>query len=452
MSTNMNEILQNTLIKNAKIVNEDKIIEADVRICGNKIEKIASNIDAQTKDKIIDAAGLYLLPGMIDDQVHFREPGMPHKGRFITESAAAVAGGITSVMDMPNTSPLTVTQDAIVAKHKLIAGNSYCNYGFYLGATNDNIEEIKNIDTRLICGVKVFMGASTGNMLVDNEKTLKKIFKHSSVLIATHCEDTPIILENEAKAKEKYGKNVPINQHGLIRSRQACIKSTELAMKLALKYGSKLHVLHISTAEEVELFKQLPLAQKQITAEACVHFTWFDEQDYAELGTLIKCNPAIKQPADKLAIIDGINFGNLDIIATDHAPHTWDEKQNKYFKAPSGLPLVQTALPSLLTQVNQGLFSLEKIVRKTAHNVADLFQVKNRGYIKQGYFADLVLVDLNKSYKVEDKNMLYQCAWTPYNGQEFSATIIKTWVNGELKWSNNKLKGNANGKALKFDR
>ncbi len=444
--------MKRTLIKDVKIVNEDLIVESDILITDKKIANINTAIPALDNDNIIEGRGRYLLPGMIDDQVHFREPGMPQKGRFITESAAAVAGGITSVMDMPNTSPLTVTQQAIEAKHKLISGNSYCNYGFYLGATNDNIEEIKNIDTRLICGIKVFMGASTGNMLVDNEKTLKKIFKYAPVLIATHCEDTPIILANEAKAREKYGKNVPINQHGQIRSRQACIKSTNLAMKLATKYGAKLHVLHISTAEEVALFKQLPLAQKQITAEACVHFTWFDELDYDLLGSLIKCNPAIKQNADKRAIIDGINFGNLDIIATDHAPHTWEEKQNSYFKAPSGLPLVQTALPSLLTQVNLGVYDLEKIVRKTAHNVADLFQLKNRGYLRVGYFADLVLVDMDKAYTVKNKNMLYQCGWSPYDKQEFSVSVDKTWVNGELKWDKNKIIGSANGKALKYVR
>jgi dihydroorotase len=296
------------------------------------------------------------------------------------------------------------------------------------------------------------MGASTGNMLVDNEKTLNKIFKHSPVLIATHCESTPIITENERRAKEKYGKHVPINQHGLIRSREACIASTNLAMSLAQKHNSKLHVLHISTAEEVALFKQLPLDQKQITAEACVHFTWFDDHDYDRLGALIKCNPAIKQRSDKLAIIDGINRGNLDIIATDHAPHTQDEKQNKYFKAPSGLPLVQTALASLLTQVNQGKFTLEKIVQKTAHNVADLFKVKKRGYIREGYYADLVLVDMDKTNTVKDKNMLYQCGWTPYAGDEFSASIEKTWVNGELKWNKGQLIGKPKGAALQYEK
>ena len=442
--------MNRTLIKNAKIVNEMMIIEADVLINNDRIEQISPTIKAQKTYKIIDAKGKFLLPGMIDDQVHFREPGMPLKGKFITESAAAVAGGITSVMDMPNTAPLTINEAAIKDKHQLINGHSYCNYGFYLGATNDNIEDIKACDRRLICGVKVFMGASTGNMLVDNENTLDQIFKHTQTLIATHCESTPIINANEAAARKRYGNDVPINQHGLIRSREACISSTSLAMSLARKHDSQLHVLHISTAEEVALFKQLPLAQKRITAEACVHFTWFDDRDYERLGTLIKCNPAIKHSADKLAIIDGINYGNLDVIATDHAPHTWEEKQHKYFKAPSGLPLVQTALASLLTLVNQGTFSLEKIVQKTAHNVADLFKLKKRGYIREGYYADLVLVDLNHNQKIRNKDMLYQCGWTPYDGLEFSASIEKTWVNGELKWNHGKLRGDSNGRALHY--
>jgi dihydroorotase len=443
----MNKIL----IKNAKIVNELILSESDVLIHGQRIEKIDKNISADDSYIIIDAEGKHLLPGMIDDQVHFREPGMPHKGRFITESAAAVAGGITSVMDMPNTSPQTTSQQAIIEKHNLIKGYSHCNYGFYLGATNDNIEDIKSIDTSLVCGVKVFMGASTGNMLVDNENTLDEIFKNTEILVATHCEDSPTIQHNEELAREKYGEDVPVSEHGNIRSREACIKSTNLAMKLAEKHGTKLHVLHISTAEEVELFKQLPLSLKQITGEACVHFAWFDDHDYRDLGTLIKCNPAVKRNSDKMAIIDGINHGNLDIIATDHAPHTWDEKQNKYFKAPSGLPLVQTALPSLLTLVNQGKFALEKIVQKTSHNVADLFNLIDRGYIREDYFADLVLVDMNKSYTVKNTDMLYQCGWTPYDGETFTASIEKTWVNGELKW-NGTLLGQANGLALKYIR
>jgi len=442
--------MKKTLIKNATVVNEMTQLETDVMIVNNKIQQIGHNLEASDHDMVIDATGLHLLPGMIDDQVHFREPGMPHKGKFITESAGAVAGGITSVMDMPNTSPQTITQQAIEDKHRLISGNSHCNYGFYLGATNDNIEDIKSLDTRLICGIKVFMGASTGNIRVDNVITLENIFEGAKTLVATHCEYSPMIDINEKKAKDKYGTDVPIDQHPLIRSREACIKSTQTAIHLAKKHNAKLHVLHISTAEEVALFQQIPLDDKRITAEACVHFTWFDDRDYEKLGSLIKCNPAIKQCSDKKAIIDGINFGNLDIIATDHAPHTLDEKHNTYFMAPSGLPLVQTALPSILTQVNQGKFTLEKIVQKTAHNVADLFNVKKRGYIREGYFADLVLVDMNQAHIVNNKDMFYQCGWTPYDGFSFSATVIKTWVNGELKWDNGTLLGDANGMALKY--
>lgn len=441
-----------TLIKNAKIVNNMLQTEADVLIENDRISKIARSIDAHENDNVVDAEGKFLLPGMIDDQVHFREPGMPHKGKFITESAAAVAGGITSVMDMPNTSPQTTTEQAIKDKHNLIDGHTHCNYGFYLGATNDNIEDIKSIDPSLICGIKIFMGASTGNMLVDNERTLEEIFKNTSLLVATHCEYSPTIEKNEKNAREQFGENVPVSQHPLIRSREACIQSTEMAMNLAMKHGTKLHVLHISTAEEVEMFRQIPLTDKQITGEACVHFTWFDDHDYEQLGTLIKCNPAIKRPSDRMAIIDGINHGNLDIIATDHAPHTLEEKHNSYFNAPSGLPLVQTALPSLLTLVNRGIFSIEKIVQKTSHNVADLFNLKDRGYIEEGYFADLVLVDNNKSYIAENKDMLYTCGWTPYAGYEFTSSVEKTWVNGELKWNNNTLSGQPNGKALKYIR
>ena len=440
------------IIKNAKIINEMQQFEADLAIENGKIALISTHIIYEEGDTVIEATGKYLLPGMIDSQVHFRQPDMSHQGKFITESAAAVAGGITSVLDMPNTSPQTINEKAIKQKHKLIQGQSYVNYGFYLGATNDNIKDIIDCDIRLICGVKVFMGASNGNILVDNEETLENIFKQAKTLVATHCEYSPIINFNEKKAKEKYGDDIPFDQHPLIRSREACIKSTQTAIKLAKKHNTKLHILHISTAEEVAFFEQIPLEQKRITAEACVHFTWFDDRDYAKLGAQIKCNPAIKQNSDKRAIINGINYGNLDIIATDHAPHTWQEKQNKYFKAPSGLPLVQTALASLLTQVNQGKFSLEKIVQKTAHNVADLFQVKKRGYIREGYYADLVLVDLNTPHKVKNKNMLYQCGWTPYDGEEFTASIEKTWVNGKLKWSDGKLIGKPKGMALKYER
>jgi dihydroorotase len=441
-----------TLIKNAQLVNEGRVHNADVLIKGQRIEKIAPEIQAPAEAEVVEAAGKYLLPGMIDDQVHFRDPGLTHKGDFATESAAAVAGGITSVMDMPNTSPLTINQAAIEDKHAHVAGRSHCNYGFYLGATNDNIEAIKSIDPTLICGIKVFMGASTGNMLVDDEQTLTAIFKEAPTLIATHCEDTPTILANEEKARLIWGENVPMAEHPNIRSREACIKSTRLATGLARKYRARLHVLHISTAEEVAMFQDLPTEQKHITAEACVHFTWFDENDYADKGALIKCNPAIKTAADRAAIIEGIKSNRLDVIATDHAPHTREEKAKPYFGAPSGLPLVQTALPSLLTQVNQGRFSLTDIVRKTAHTVADIFQVIDRGYLREGYFADLVLVDMNAIAPVKNEDMLYKCGWTPYAGSTFTARIEKTWVNGTLKWDGAKRLGTASGQPLAYRR
>ena len=443
---------QYTLISNAQVVNEGHIQTADVLIKDDRIEKIAKQLTAPENACVIDANGKYLLPGMIDDQVHFRDPGLTHKADFHTESAAAVAGGITSVMDMPNTKPLTIDQAAIEAKHAHVAGRSHCNFGFYLGATNDNIEAVKSIDPKLICGVKVFMGASTGNMLVDDEATLTAIFREAPTLIATHCEDTPTILANEEKARLIWGEKVPIEEHPNIRSREACIKSTKLATGLALKYHARLHVLHISTAEEVAMFRNVPTDQKRITAEACVHFTWFDQSDYAEKGTLIKCNPAIKKASDKAAIISGIKDNRLDVIATDHAPHTRGEKARPYFSAPSGLPLVQTALPSLLTQVNQGLFSLPDIVKKTAHSVADIFQVKNRGYVREGYFADLVLVDMNAIVPVTDNDMLYKCGWTPYHGARFSARIEKTWVNGQLKWDGRHVLGDSQGQPLHYQR
>ncbi|MGJ8663537.1 MAG: dihydroorotase [Marinicella sp.] len=441
-----------TLIKNAIVVNEYQNIEADVLIAGERIEKIASHIDAAEGMHVVDAQGLHLLPGMIDDQVHFRDPGGEHKADFGTESAAAVAGGITSVMDMPNTNPLTITQSAIEDKHASISGRSHCNYGFYFGATNDNIEEIKAIDTSLICGIKAFMGASTGNMLVDNENTLNEIFKHAPVLVATHCEDTPIILANEAKAKEQYGENIPVALHPYIRSVKACLKSTELATSLAIKHNARLHVLHISTGAEIKYLAELKAKHSNITAEACVHFLWFSEEDYAKQGALIKCNPAVKTKEDQDTILAGIQDKTIDVIATDHAPHLLAEKSQPYMQSPSGLPLVQTALPSLLTLAQQGKLSLHQTIDQISHRVADMFAVVDRGYIREGYFADLVLVDMNKTHKIDNKNMLYKCGWTPYHDAHFTASIEKTWVNGDLKWSDGKVQNQAHGQALKYNR
>lgn len=444
--------MTNTLITNATIINEMRCFEADILIKNERIEKIASKITANPTDNVIDASGLHLLPGMIDDQVHFRDPGLTHKGDFSTESAAAVAGGITSVMDMPNTSPKTTSQQAIEDKHLHVKGRSHCNYGFYLGATNDNIEEIKRIDNRLICGVKVFMGASTGNMLVDDETTLDNIFKTCPILVATHCEDTPTILAQEKAYRNKYGNNIPIEYHPIVRNREACLKSTQLAVSLAQKYSARLHVLHISTADEVQYLAEIKKQSPHISAEACVHFLWFNDSNYEQRGNLIKCNPAIKTAHDQETIIRGIRDRTLDVIATDHAPHLLKEKQADYFSAPSGLPLVQTAYPSLLTLVNQGILSLEQTIDQVTHQVADMFSVVDRGYIREGYYADIVLADMNTRYQPNNSDTLYKCGWTPYEGENFSASINSTWVNGALKWNNKKLLSNSSGKALCYKR
>jgi len=444
--------VQKTLIKNALVINEYQSIATDVLIVNERIETIAPNIKASDDMQIIDARGKHLLPGMIDDQVHFRDPGGEHKADFGTESAAAVAGGITSVMDMPNTNPLTTSQQAIEDKHASIAGRAHCNYGFYLGATNDNIEVIKSIDTSLICGIKAFMGASTGNMLVDNENTLNEIFKHAPVLVATHCEDTPIIVANEAKAHNQYGDNIPVALHPYIRSAKACLKSTELATSLAIKHNARLHVLHISTGAEVNYLASLKSKHNNITAEACVHFLWFTEADYATKGAQIKCNPAIKSQEDQDIIFAGINNKTLDVIATDHAPHLLTEKALDYMHSPSGLPLVQTALPSLLSLVKQGKLNLHQTVDQVSHRVADMFNVVDRGYIREGYFADLVLIDMDKNYQIKNEDMLYKCAWTPYDGAQFSAIVEKTWVNGQLKWADNRIQNSPIGLALQYDR
>lgn len=441
-----------TLIKNAIVVNEYQNQIADVLIIGERIEKLAKSIVATNDMHIIDAQGLHLLPGMIDGQVHFRDPGDTHKADFGTESAAAVAGGITSVLDMPNTKPMTISQAAIVDKHLSIKGRSHCNYGFYLGATNHNIEEIKAIDTSLICGIKAFMGASTGNLLVDNELALNEIFKHAPVLVATHCEDTPIILANEAKAKAQYGEDIPVALHPYIRSVKACLKSTELATSLAIKHQARLHVLHISTAAEIKYLASLKAEHSNITAEACVHFLWFTEDDYAKYGALIKCNPAIKSKEDQAHILAGIHDKTIDVIATDHAPHLLSEKALPYMQSPAGLPLVQTALPSLLTLAQQGKLSLHQTIDQISHRVADMFKVIDRGYIREGYFADLVLVDMNKTQQVNNNDMLYKCAWTPYHEAYFNVCIEKTWVNGQLKWSDGKVLNQALGQALTYNR
>ena len=446
------------LIKNAKVVNEGEVKQQDVFIKDGRINKISqdlgnlSDLDNPDNIKVIDASGLYLMPGMIDDQVHFREPGLTHKAEIKTESEAAALGGITSYMEMPNTNPVTDCAEEIQKKLDLASKKSLANYAFYLGATNNNLENIKNIDPNLVCGVKVFMGSSTGNLLVNDPDTLAGIFEHSPVLIVTHCEDTPMILEQEQKAREKYGEDVPMDMHADIRSREACYKSSSLAIELAKKYGSNLHVLHLTTKEELEQFVAGEIDNKKITAEVCVHHLSFAREDYEQLGSLIKCNPSVKELEDKNALIQAVKNNIIDIIATDHAPHTWDEKQEKYFKAPSGLPLVQHVLLKLFEFYHDGVFSLEKIVQKTSHNVAKRYQIVDRGYIREGYWADIVLADLDKEHEVTKDSIHYKCGWSPFIGKKFRSSIKATIINGELICEDGKIISDKKGVAIEFDR
>ena len=440
------------LIKGATIVNEGKQFIADVLVKNGMIAKIGQSLTAIGVQEI-NADGLHLLPGMIDDQVHFREPGLTHKADIFTESMAAVAGGITSFMEMPNTVPNTLTQDLLADKYQIAAQTSLANYSFYMGASNDNIEEVLKTDAKNVCGIKVFMGSSTGNMLVDNEKTLENIFSKAPILIATHCEDEATIRENLAKFKSQYGEDLNIEMHPLIRSAEACFKSSSLAVELAKRHQTRLHILHISTAKELELFENtIELANKKITAEACIHHLWFNDLDYATKGNFIKWNPAIKTAADQNAILQGVLADKIDVIATDHAPHTLAEKQQSYAQAPAGGPLVQHALPALLEMHLQGKITLEKIVEKTAHSVATCFEVDRRGYIREGYWADLVLVNLNDPFKVTPLNIFYKCGWSPFDGQTFQASITHTFVSGNLAYQNGKFVTNEIGKRLAFNR
>ena len=440
------------LIKAASIVNEGQIFVADLLIKNGRIEQIAASIDAKA-DREINAEGLYLLPGMIDDQVHFREPGLTDKADIFTESMAAVAGGITSFMEMPNTVPNTLTQDLLADKYAIAQQTSLANYSFYMGASNDNIEEVLKTDAKNVCGIKLFMGSSTGNMLVDSEKTLENIFSKAPMLVATHCEDEATIRHNLAIYKENYGDALTIDMHPLIRSAEACYKSSSLAVELAKRYQTRLHVLHISTAKELSLFDAgLPLAEKKITAEACVHHLWFNDTDYAKKGNLIKWNPAVKTKADQDGILQGILDNHIDVIATDHAPHTLAEKNQRYSQAPSGGPLVQHAIPALLEMHLQGKISLEKIAEKTAHNVAICFNMSDRGFIREGYWADLVLVDLNDPCKVTPLNTLYKCGWSPFEGETFTASVTHTFVSGNLAYQKGKFMCNETGQRLTFNR
>jgi len=435
-------------IVNAKIVNEGSIIEGDLLIDGDRIagiNKFSTGI-AHT----IDADGGYLIPGMIDDQVHFREPGFEHKAEIATESRAAVAGGITSYMEMPNCNPLTISEEKLLDKRSRAAEKSLANYAFYLGATNDNLENIKGVNPALTCGIKIFMGASTGNMLVDNQQTLEGIFSSTNLLVATHCEDTPTILAAEQGAQKKWGEEIPFSEHPNIRSTEACYKSSSLAVSLAKKYGTKLHVLHLTTEKELALFEKGPLEKKQITAEACVHHLFFSEEDYELKGALIKCNPAIKKRSDRDSLRKAVIDDLIDVIATDHAPHTMEEKSEKYLKAPAGLPLVQHALVSLFEQIREGLFTVEKIVQKTSHAPATLFQVADRGFIREGYFADLTIIKPNNAGSHEQ--ILSKCGWSPFTGHNFSHQVTHTWVNGNLAFENNSILDVPKGRALSFDR
>jgi len=393
--------MSSILIVNGTLVNENRIFEADIYIENDLIHTIGKDLQHKQADQIIDATGKIIIPGLIDDQVHFREPGLTHKGEILTESRAAVAGGITSFMEMPNTVPNALTQKLLQDKYDIAASNSLANYSFFMGASNDNLDEVLKTDPKNVCGVKVFMGSSTGNMLVDNQKTLEGIFANSPTLIATHCESEEIIQRNIQKAKVEYGEEVPIAMHPIIRDEEACYASSSFAVDLARKNNARLHILHISTAKELALFdNHIPLKEKKITAEACVHHLWFSDEDYAEKGTLIKWNPAVKKSSDRDAILQAVIDNKIDVIATDHAPHTLEEKQNSYFSAPSGGPLVQHCLPALLDMHHQGKISLEKIVEKTSHAVADLFDIKKRGYLKEGFFADIAIVDINQSFTV----------------------------------------------------
>ncbi len=444
--------MKKTLISNARLINEGVISDADVLIVGDRIEKIGSSISSAPDVDVIDAEGRYLIPGMIDDQVHFREPGMTSKGDLATESAAAAAGGVTSFMDMPNVNPQTTNRRVLADKYELAKDRCTSNYGFYLGATNHNIEEIKALQVGESCGIKAFMGASTGDMLVDNPESLEKLFEHAPVIILTHCEHSPTIWDNEAKAKEKFGVDVPMSEHPKIRSAQACLISSSLATDLARRHDALLHVLHLTTAIEMALFSKGHRSEKRITAEVCVHHLWFDDSRYADLGARIKCNPAIKSATDREALIKAINEDRIDVIATDHAPHTSSEKQKSYFKAPAGLPLVQHALQLLFDLAADGQIGLEQIVDKTSHAVADIFGVVDRGYVREGYFADLVLMDANKPYTVGSSNLLAKCHWSPFDGHTFSSSVDTTIVNGEVVYQNGALTEKIAGRKLEFNR
>ncbi len=443
----------NILIRNAQIVNEGTIVKTDVLIQDNIISQIKDNIKTNLNVQIIDANGKYLLPGLIDDQVHFREPGLTHKATIATESKAAVAGGITSFIEMPNTVPQATTQKKLEDKFKIAAKSSYANYSFMFGGTNDNLEELLKTNPKNVAAIKLFLGSSTGNMLVDDQEVLEKIFSSTNMVIALHCEDEATIQHNLKKYKAQFGDDIPVKYHPIIRSADACYISSSKAVALAKKTGARIHIYHLSTAIETELFRNdIPLKDKKITAEVCVHHLWFDDSDYDKKGTLIKWNPAIKSKTDKEALLKALLDDRIDIIATDHAPHTLEEKSRPYTKAPSGAPLVQHALLALLEMYKDNKISLEKIVEKACHNPAILYQIEKRGYIKEGYFADLVLVDLNKPQTITKENILYKCGWSPFEGTTFSSSILITFVNGSIIYNKGIFNESIKGKRLLFNR
>lgn len=426
--------MSSILIKNATIVNENSVFQSDLYIKNDRIERIDTEIQVQEAVKEINAEGLHLIPGAIDDQVHFREPGLTHKGNIASESMAAVAGGVTSFMEMPNTQPSAFTREILEEKYTIAQNTSHANYSFYLGASNDNYDELMRIDTAKVCGIKIFMGSSTGNLLVDEPVVLEKIFQNAPTIVATHCEDEQTIKRNTKSFLEKFGENIPPIYHEDIRSREACFLSSDFATSLARKHGTHLHVLHISTKEELELFdfEKYP----HITNEACVHHLWFSDADYASLGHQIKCNPAIKTADDRAALLNAILQNKITVIATDHAPHTWEEKQNYYPKSPSGLPLVQHSVLMMWDYVFQGKLSKELVVEKMSHAPARLFKIQDRGFLREGYFADLVLLDTNKPYEVSKNNLLYHCGWSPLEGTLFSSTVMATMANGNMAFQN----------------
>ncbi len=441
------------LIKQATIINENEKYVADLLIENERIARIESQIEKDHDAVEINAEGLYLIPGAIDDQVHFREPGLMHKGEIYTEAKAAVAGGITSYMEMPNTNPQAVTLDELNKKYQRASECSLANYSFFMGTTNQNLEEIKKVDFKNVCGLKIFMGSSTGDMLVDNQQTLETIFSNVDALIATHCEFDPLVKIRQQQILEEYGDNIDASFHPIIRNEDVCYQSSKLAIELAKKYGARLHILHISTAKELSLFtNKIPLAEKRITSEACIHHLWFSDEDYKTKGNLIKWNPAVKTLYDRDNILQAVIDGRIDVIATDHAPHTIEEKSQSYLKAPSGGPLVQHAIQAMWDLHFQGKISLELIVQKMSHNVADLFQIKDRGYIREGYFADIVLINPSKKYTVSKSNILYKCGWSPFENHTFNVSIDKTFVNGHLIYDNGIFKSEKIAKRMEFNR